>query len=302
MLKSTALESTVHGLSFSSAPRGARPGKGTSAKKPKKQKGEFRTTKRRSPKEEETTPAVDLAVARARALEGLAHLGQQKFTPGPGGYDLKHWLRSLNLLLDDFEAKAKERGLTPEYQARRKEVTDSFSSGVDTSQIESEVESIRKEETEIRATLERERDRIASRLAAIKVEKDGRARDVEEQRAALAEIQEKRRSASFFSRLAGRAGPPTLPVELKIQELEKASSSLEEEALNLQSVRASLEREGGAPSGLYEQQWLRIDAIGVRLKELEAEMQEKTQLAKERETATAVLADAISKIEPEQKK
>ncbi|MGA2666235.1 MAG: hypothetical protein ABSF83_14945 [Nitrososphaerales archaeon] len=290
-------------MSFSSAPRGARPGKGTSAKKPKKQKGEFRTTKRRSPKEgAETTPAIDLAVAKARALEGLVHLGQQKFTPGPGGYDLTHWLRSLNLLLDDFEAKAKGRGLTPEYQERRKEVAERFSSGVDTSKIESEVESIRKEETEIRSSLERERDRIASRLAAIKVEKDGRARDVEGQRAVLAEIQEKRKSASFFSRLAGRAGPPTAPVELKIEELLKASSSLEEEALNLQSVRASLEREGGTASGLYEQQWLRIDAIGVRLKELEAEMQEKTQLAKERETATAVLADAISKIDPEQEK
>ena len=90
----------------------------------------------------------------------------------------------------------------------------------------------------------------------------------------------------------GRSGPPTEPVEEKIRELEKGSASLEEEALNLQSVRASIERDGGTPSGLYEQQWLRLDAIGTRLKELEAEMQEKSQLAKEREDATAALAEA----------
>jgi len=48
---------------------------------------------------------------------------------------------------------------------------------------------------------------------------------------------------------------------------------------------------GGTPSGRYEQQWIRLAAIGERLRELEAQLQERSQLAKERETATALLAD-----------
>jgi len=285
-------------LSFSSAPRGARSGgKAAPAKKAKKQKREFRTTKAKPQKGEKE---VDLGAAKARVLEGLDHLGKQKFTPGPGGYDLKNWLKSLNLLLDDFEAKVKGEDLPAVYHERRTEVTSRFSAGVDTSQIDSEVEAIRREETEIRATFDRENERISARLVTLRAEKEGKAKELGEQKTALEGIRAQRDSASFFSKLVGRSGPPTEPVEEKIRELEKGSASLEEEALNLQSVRASIERDGGRPSGLYERQWTRLDAIGTRLKELEAEMQEKSQLAKEREDATAALAEAVSKIEPKE--
>ncbi len=285
-------------MSFSSAPRGARSGgKAAPTKKAKKQKREFRTTKAKQPKGEKE---VDLGAAKARVLEGLDHLGKQQFTPGPGGYDLKNWLKSLNLLLDDFEAKVKNEDLPAEYHERRTEVTSRFSAGVDTSQIESEVETVRKEETEIRSTFDRENERISARLVTLRAEKEGNAKELGEQKTALEGIRAQRKSASFFSKLVGRSGPPTEPVEEKIRELEKGSASLEEEALNLQSVRASIERNGGTPSGLYEQQWVRLDAIGTRLKELEAEMQEKSQLAKEREDATATLAEAVSKIEPKE--
>jgi hypothetical protein len=284
-------------LSFSSAPRGARSGgKGSPAKKAKKQKRDFRTNRKRPAKEEEEE--VDLAAAKARVLEGLSHLGQQKFTAGPGGYDLSHWLKSLILLLDDFEAKMKGTELPREYHDRRREITSRFSAPVETSHIEAEAEAIRKEEMEIRTTLDREKERIMARLTALRAEKEGKTKEIEEQKVSLEEIKAKRRSASFFSKLAGRSGPPTEPVEQKIEELQKASSSLEEEALNLQSVRASIERDGGTPSGLYEQHWIRLDAIGARLGELETEMQDKSQLAKERESATGALAEVISRFEP----
>jgi chromosome segregation ATPase len=284
-------------LSFSSAPRGARSGgKGAPTKKAKKQKREFRTNKKRPGKEEK----VDFGAAKTRVLEGLVHLGQQKFSTGPGGYDLKHWLKSLNLLLDDFEIKMKKEDLPSGYLEKREEITSRFSAGVDTSKIESEVEAIRKEESEITATLDRERERIGARLNTLRVEKEGNVKEIEQQKTALEEIRAKRKSTSFFSRLAGKSGPPTEPVEQKMRELDKASASLQEEALNLQSVRASIEREGGTPSGLYEQQWIRLDAIGTRLKELEAEMQDRSQLVKEREAAAGALADIISKLEPKE--
>ncbi len=283
-------------MSFSSAPRGARSGeKGTRSKKVKKQKRDFRTNKKRPAKEEQ----VDLAAVKTRTLEGLTHLGAQKFTAGPGNYDLKHWLKSLNLLLDDFEAKMKGGKLPAEYEGKRKEISARFSAGVDTSQIQSEAEAIRKEEIEIRSTFDREKERIVARLNELRVEKEARAKDIDVEKAALEEIKAKRKSASFFSKLAGRSGPPTEPVEQKIREIEKSVASLEEEGTNLNKVRASIEREGGTPSGLYEQQWMRLDAIAVRLKELEAEVQEKSQLSKEREAATASLAEIISKLEPE---
>jgi hypothetical protein len=278
-------------LSFSGARSG---GKGTKTKKVKKQKREFHTSKKRATKEEKE---VDVGAARARVLEGLAHLGKQKFTPGPGGYDLKHWLKSLNRLLDDFESKIKD-GLPEEYHRKREEISTRFSAGADISKIESEVEAIRKEESEIMAELEREKKRVMDRSVAIRVEKEGKAKEIEGQMAELKSIEEKRKSASFFSKLVGRSGPPKEPVEQKIKELEKGSAALEEEAQALQRARSSLEREGGTPSGPYEKQWLRVDEIAARLKELEAETQEKMQLAKEREAATAELSWLVGGQEP----
>ena len=281
-------------MGFSSGPRDSRSG-GTSAKKTKKQKREFRTSTRRRPLKE---VQVDLAASKTRVLEGLAHLGQQKFSTEPGGYDLTHWLRGLNLLLDDFEAKMDEEQQLPvEYHERRKEVESKFAAGVDVSQIESEMGTLRKEESEIRTTMDREKERIIARLIALRVEKDGKAKEIVEQQAVLEEMRAKRKSASFLSKLSGRSRQPTEEVEQKIAGLEDGVASLEEEAVGLQGDRASLERAGGTPPGRYEQQWVRLAAIGERLRELEAQLQERSQLAKERETATALLADIISRFE-----
>jgi len=277
-------------LSFGGARSGER---GNKQKKAKKQKREFHTSKKRTKKEEKV---ADLATARTRVMEGLAHLGQQKFSTGPGGYDLSHWLKSLNLLLADFEHAAGRKALPSEYVQKKEEVLGRFSSPVDTSRIDSEAEAIAKEESDIRSTFDRERERILARLAELRAAKDGKGKEIEEQKAALEEIRNTRKSASFFAKLAGRAGPPTEPVEQKIKDLEKASSLLDEEALNLQSVRASIEKEGGTPAGIYASQWTRLDAIAVRLKELESERETKVQLAKERETAAKELEDAVSKV------
>ena len=56
-------------------------------------------------------------------------------------------------------------------------MTSRFSAGVDTSQIESEVEVIRKEEAEIRTTFDRENERISARLVTLRVEKEGKAKE-----------------------------------------------------------------------------------------------------------------------------
>jgi hypothetical protein len=280
-------------LGFSSGPRDSRSG-GTSAKKTKKQKREFRTNTKRRPLKEDQ---VDLAASKTRVLEGLAHLGQQKFSTEPGGYDLTHWLKGLNLLLDDFEAKMKEEQVPVEYYERRKEIESKFSAGVDVSQIGSEMDALRKEESEIRSTIDREKERIIARLITLRVEKDGKAKEIAEQQVVLEGMRAKRKSASFLSKISGRSRQSTEEVEQKIAGLEKEVTSLEEEAVGLQSDRASLERAGGTPSGRYEQHWIRLGAIGERLRELEAQLQERSQLAKERETATAVLADIVSRFE-----
>jgi predicted nucleic acid-binding Zn-ribbon protein len=280
-------------LSFSSGPRDSRSG-GTSAKKTKKQKREFHANVRRRPLQEEQ---VDLAASKARALEGLAHLGQQKFSAEPGGYDLTHWQRGLNLLLDDFEAKMKDEQLPVEYYERRKEIESRFSAGVDVSQIESEMGTLRKEESELRATMDLEKERIIARLITLRTEKDGKAKEIVEQKTTLEEMRAKRQSASFLSKLSGRSRQPTEAVEQKIAGLEKGIASLEEEVVGLQSDRTSLERAGGTPSGRFEKQWKRLGAIGERLRELEAQLQSRSQLAKERETATALLAEIISRFE-----
>lgn len=274
-------------------------GKARSPKKPKRAKGEFHAPKRRIAPSKESSKED----ARKRLVESLEHLGHQKLSTEPGGYDLQSWLKSLKRSLDDFEEKVGKTALTRELHDKGNEIGAEFSKYADSSQVDSEIEAVRKEEGEIRARLKEEEERISSRLSAIGGEKTSKSLDLEEERKKLHQMEEERKSVSFFSKLMGRSGPSTEPQQKKVRELEGALKMLEEETLNLQTVRRSIEGAKDAAGGIYEDLWKRLGDIESKLVELDAAREVKLQLKEEREKAAEELrklAGGLKLEEPEE--
>jgi chromosome segregation ATPase len=280
-------------LSVSNRSRGPRAGgKGAATKRTKRAKSEFQGHKKHSapPKEE------DREAVRKRTLESLEHLGHQKLPNEPGGYDLRGWLKSLKTLLNDFEAKIGADSLPDEFRAKRKEIEAEFSKPANAAQIEAEIESVRKEEGDIRAKLKEESERIAARLSAIGGEKTGKNLELERERANLRKVEEERRSVSIFSRLVGKSGPSAEPVRKRVEDLESGLKMLEEEAVNLQAVRKSIEGVKSATSGIYEDLWVRIEILQKKLAELDVAREARMQLAHEREAAAEALRKFIAEL------
>jgi SMC interacting uncharacterized protein involved in chromosome segregation len=268
-------------------------GKGTAPKKrAKKAKSELQSRRKHSAVIEK----VNREEVGKRTVESLEHLGHQKFSKEPGGYDLRGWLKSLKTLLNDFEDKVGAASLSEEFHSKRKEIEAEFSKHGDSTQIDAEIESVRKEEGDIKAKLKEESERIASRLSAIGGEKTGRAQELEQEKEKLKKVEEERRSVSFFSKLVGKSGPSTEPFEKKVQELENGLRMLEEETVNLQTVRKSIDGVKSAAGGIYEDLWRRLEALGARLTELDAAREARLQLAHEREKATEALRKVISEL------
>ncbi len=240
---------------------------------------------------------------RKKVLQALEHLGHQKLSKEAGGYSLKSWTKSLKTLLDDFEDKVGSDSLSDEFKAKRKEIEAQFSKGVDASQVEAEIDAVRREEKDIRAKLKEESARIAERLSAIGGEKTGKAQELDEERKNLQKLRDERKSVSFFSRLVGKSGPSTEPAEKRVKELENGLKMLEEETTNLQAVRKSIEGAKDAAGGIYADLWVRLGALEKKTEELDDLRQARLHLAKEREEASESLRKVISelKLEPEEK-
>jgi chromosome segregation ATPase len=233
---------------------------------------------------------------RKRVVESLEHLGHQKLSNEPGGYDLRGWLKSLKTLLNDFEVKVGKSSLSEEFQSKRKEIEAQFSKGASSAQIDEEIEAVRKEENDIRNKLKEESERIASRLSAIGGEKTGKTQELEQEKLKLKKVEEERKSVSFFSRLIGNSGPSKEPFEKKVKDLENDLKMLEEETVNLQAVRKSIDGVKSAAAGIYEDLWKRLGDIETKLNELEAAKEARKQLAKEREDATDALRKLITEL------
>ena len=59
------------------------------------------------------TPKLDFDQLKARTITALNKLGQQTFSPEPGGYALENWTRGVKILLDEFEEKAGAARVSP---------------------------------------------------------------------------------------------------------------------------------------------------------------------------------------------
>ncbi|MDG7006553.1 MAG: hypothetical protein JRM86_06425 [Nitrososphaerota archaeon] len=253
-------------------------------KKLKRKKQDFHNHKRLH---EQPEGPVDLGEVRARTLLTLERLGRQVLSTEPGGYDLEHWIKSLNSLLDDFQEKLGDGRVTTDFLETRERVVGSLAVPK-TGEIESEMESLAIEESESAAAVEDARSRSAERLSSLKEQRAAKEGELEEGRERLVELRKSNQSRGLFSRVL-RSAPSTEEAEAKLAGLEAELRSLDEEIERSQRARAAGE---GDPALLEAQR--KLEAARARLAELESAMQASLQLASEREAATKALAEAIS--------
>jgi hypothetical protein len=114
------------------------------------------------------TPKLDIDQLKARTINALNKLGQQKFSTEPGGYALDNWFRGVNVLLDEFEEKVGAAKLSPEYRASRLELIDRMSQPVPVSSIDEDASELRANISEIEGKVEAERVLVVSRISELK--------------------------------------------------------------------------------------------------------------------------------------
>ena len=119
--------------------------RGNSPKKDKKRKQAFHKHKIKLTEENH----ADFSTLKERVTLALEKLGNQKFSPEPGGYTFSNWMTSFNMLLDDFEEKVGPENLPKEYHESRQTLTAELMKPVDTREIDAEIE---KAESEIKST------------------------------------------------------------------------------------------------------------------------------------------------------
>jgi hypothetical protein len=274
------------GLSFGSETGRARSGtKGFSRgeKKQKKKKQDYHT--HRGPYREEERP--DPERVRQRTILALDKLGHQVLSTEPGGYDLEHWTRNFNSLLDDFEERIGEENMTAEFRVRRQEALGYLSSGSGAAAADEELAKLRAEEEAARRSLEDAERANATRLSSLREQRDACAKELKAKREELAEISEARESRKLFSRLV-RSGPSTKEAEARVKELESRLRELEDEIERSRKARATTESgEAGEAQG-------RLEAARAKLLEYQSSRRDRVQLTKEREVATQTISSIIA--------
>lgn len=238
---------------------------------------------------------LDYNQLKARTIIALDKLGHQKFAAESGGYSLETWVRGVSLLLDEFEEKIGEARLPKEYVEKRRLLTDYFLRPVDTSSIDASISGLGGEEAEVVRKLGDERDRVKARIDGLRkdVAKCTEELEKEQPQAAVQPLPE--RSGSLLRRLfAGRQASATREETDRRAELEKKLQSLQAEISAQQEVLKSIDQQ--SPASPIAEDWKALESLQARIRELERERLEKTQLAKEREEFTASIADAISNI------
>jgi DNA repair exonuclease SbcCD ATPase subunit len=252
-------------------------------KKQKKKKQDYHTHKGAYHEAERPDPEQ----VRARTILALDKLGHQVLSTEPGGYDLEHWTKNLNSLLDDFEEKIGGESITDEFRARRREAMAYLSQRSGAGEADGEVKKLLAEQDEARKALEEAERESASRLTSLRDQRDACTKELKAKREELAEIAESRQSRQFFSRIL-RSGPSTKEAEAKVKELEVKLRELEDAIERSRKARATAE------SGEAGQAQSRLDAARARLFELQSSRRDEIQLSKEREMAAQTISSIIA--------
>jgi len=230
---------------------------------------------------------VDFEAMKARTLQSLDRLGHQVLRPDLG-YNMDNWLRSLNVLLDDFESKASRKASLPqEYLSRRQEVMVKLGRPVEFSELDYAIAQAKSEEGQLAASLgPHDTAYFDSRLGSLGEQRGQTAAELESERARLAQKKVEPRPG-FFTRIFAPKEPASSEPVLDIGQLEKGLSDLDSQIAAAEAEELH-----------YREDREKLARAREKLAELEARKLERLQFVPEREEATKLLADEISKIQP----
>ena len=263
--------------------RGSSYSRGGSSKKVRRKKQEYHEHRYHSP---EAGSPGDQGTLKDRTLRSLDRLGHQAFVPG-SGYGMENWMKSLNFLLEDFEARAAEELTLPEsYLARRSEVLTALSKPPEAPELDAEIAGAREAEVKVLKALgNREASYFGSTRSDLNRRKDGVSAELDAERAAIAKIKAQPRPNRLFQRFLGEKPPSTAGKEANAARLEKEVAEIDAEI-------AALEAE----EFLFDEGRRQLEVARDNLSKLEARKAERLQFSVEREAAAKALAEEIGKL------
>jgi len=238
---------------------------------------------------------LDESQLKARTIIALDKLGHQKFFAESGGYSLESWVRGVGLLLDGFEAKMGEARLPKGYAEQRRLLMEYLHRPVDTSAIDNSISDLKQKEADVVRKLGEERARTESRIDELHDELTSCSAELEKEKAKSAKLLASERSVSFFGRLLGRtpASEGKNPQD-RLKESEAKLQFLTDQIAVQQKALKSIDQR--SPKSPLAEDWKTLELLQTKVRELEDERLERTQLVKEREKVTASLAEIISGI------
>jgi chromosome segregation ATPase len=161
--------------------------------------------------------------------------------------------------------------------------------------VDKNISEIKQSIADVEGRIEAEKARISSRITELRDEQTRCSANLAQERRRISDLAAEPRSDSFFKRLfAGNSKTSTKDTETKVQELESRLRALPDEILEQQKRLKSVGM--GSPGSSFAEEWRVLDSLQSKLQALESERLERVQLVKEREQATASIAEAISRI------
>jgi chromosome segregation ATPase len=259
--------------------------RGSSSKKVRHSKQDFHEHKVRLV---EGGSPLDFPALRERTIQSLDRLGRQAFVPD-SGYGLEGWMKSLDLLLGEFEAAAAgESALTESYSKKKEEILSSLRKSAESPQLDSEIAGARELQRKVASALgNKDASYFGSKLSDLNRRHESLSAQLESQRALIARIKAQPRPGRLFHRFLGEKPPSTAEEEATAAKLEKDRGDVESEISMVQAEQL-----------LYEEGKRQLSQATDTLNRLEGAKVERLQLKQEREDAARALSEEISKMVP----
>jgi chromosome segregation ATPase len=269
--------------------------KGSSQKKDRKRKQEFHKHKVKFTEEDH----LDFEHLKTRVTVALDKLGHQEFSVESGGYTFQDWMKSLNLLLDDFEEKADPKNLPKDYYDSRLKLTADLLEPSETADIDWEIKNLEGEIDSVKAHMfelskkvgeKREAKReIESKIDRLKVEQTDLEKRLEE---ATSDLEKAKKKRSFFGRMfsSSKNSPLDLAKE-KVDSLKSKQQEIEENLNRLETVSVDSGEQLENELAVLKE---KLESLQQSQGEWNMKKDEKSKFTEKRIEATASLSRVIS--------
>lgn len=277
-------------------------------KKEKRRKQEFHKHKMKFTEDEK----LDFTALKDKTVVSLAHLGKQQFSQEPSGYGFENWMKSFNLLLDDFEEETGTQNLPKDYFDKRQEFTSALMKSTTRSELDSEISKLQEEEKALMEKLQRmgaklihehDSSKRASKIDTLSMERATYIDHLEDERRKLAQRKkEVEHSKRFFRRIftgSKEKGPAVSSIEARIEELESQVEGVDRRIAQLRTrndqsgYRVITEQELKQE---FPKQFSDLNDVRSQLEELHAKKLNETENSEMREKITRSMSELISGI------